>query len=101
MRERGADAAAAVVGVDGGVAAAGGPDLGVRDQPVAVEDADGRGGDVEAGPAPVADDVGLLDHHLAEVGRLLGGHHLEDRVGVVELERAGGEAGGKVHAPEV
>ena len=61
--ELGADAAAPVVGVDGGVAAVGDPgDLGVRHQAVAVEDADGVGRDVVAGPLPVGDDVGLLDH---------------------------------------
>ena len=70
--ERGADAAAAVVGVDGGVAAVAADDLGVRDQPVAVEDADGAGGDVVRRALPVADDVGLLDGDLADVVRAPG-----------------------------
>ena len=70
MRERRADPAAAEVRVHGRVAAVVAAVLGVRHQAVAVEDADGRGRDVEAGPGPVADDVGLLDRDLTDVGEL-------------------------------
>ena len=52
--EAGADAAAAVRRVHGRVAAVAAGDLGVADEPLlasdGVEDADGLGGDVEAGP---------------------------------------------------
>jgi hypothetical protein len=94
VRERGAQAAAAVGRVDRRVTPAGRPDLSVGHQPVAVEDADGRRRHVERGLRPVADDVGLLDHHLAEVGLLLGSHQLEDGARVVVPEGAGAEPGG-------
>ena len=79
------------VGMDGRVAAVGLGELGVPDQPVAVEDADALGRHVEAGARPVADDVGLLDLDRAEVGELLGRHHVVDRAGVAHDERPGGQ----------
>jgi hypothetical protein len=65
--------------VHGRVAVPGPADLAVPHQAVAVEPPDGAGGDVERRALPVADDVGLLDGDLADLGPLLGGHHLVDR----------------------
>ena len=93
-----ADAPAAVARVDGGVAPVGRRDLGVRDQPVTLEHADRRRGDVEARPRPVGDDVGLLDLDHADVGLLLGGHHLEDGARVGGRERARRQPLGEIHA---
>ena len=81
--------------MDGGVAAVGVGHLGVRDQGVAVEDADGAGGHVVPGALPVADDVGLLDHDLADVDELLGGHHGGHGGGVGGGQRALDEAVGQ------
>ena len=69
----------------------GAADVGVRHEPVAVEDADGAGRDVVARALPVTDDVLERDVRLAEVDDLLGRDHLVDRLGVVEGQRAGGE----------
>jgi hypothetical protein len=77
----------------GGVAAVGAGDLGVADEQVsvlAVEDADGARGHVEARPLPVADEVGLLDLGLTEVVQLLGRHRLVDGAGVLLAQGAGG-----------
>ena len=94
-RQLGADAATSVIGVDGGVAAVVAGVLGVGDEAVALEDADGVLGTSYAGPLPVADDVGLLDHDLADVVELLGGHHLGDGGGVGRGQRAFGEPSGR------
>ena len=88
----------AVVGVDGGVGPAALVDLGVRDEALAVEDAHRLRREVEGGALPVADDVGLLDEHVADVVLLAVGHECRDggRVGVirgrvVEAGKPGGQ----------
>ena len=100
--QAGADAAAAVRRVHGRVAAVTAGDLGVADEPLltigVVEDADGLGRDVEAGPTPVADDVGLLDLDHPDVVHLGGRHHLVDGASVGQGERTLREALGQGRA---
>ena len=62
---------------------------------IAVEDAHAAGGQVVGGALPVGDDVGNLDLGGADVGALLRGHHLVDRLRVIEGQRARGEALGE------
>ena len=64
-------------------------DVGVPDQPVAVEDADRAGREVEPRLLPVADDLVDRDLGLAEVDDLLGGDHLDDRRRVVQGQARG------------
>ena len=72
--EVGADPTPPVIGIDGGVRPVTTRELGVANQPVTVEHADGAGGDVIAGTLPIADDVGLLDDDFTDVSQLPGGH---------------------------
>ncbi len=95
--QRRADAASAVLGVDGGVSAPVVPYLRVGHQAVPVEDPDGAGRHVEAGSLPVRDDVGFLDLDRADVVLLLGGHHLEHRAGVLGRQGPGDEISGQLH----
>ena len=87
---------ATVIVRNGRVTAVGSRHLDVPHHPVALEDADRARGEVEGGPLPVGDDVGLLDDDLAEVGELLGGDELEDGGRVLGRERSCGEPGGQV-----
>ena len=93
----GADPKPAVVGMDGGVAPVATRELGVSDQPAAVEDADRAGADVIAGTLPIADDVGLLDDDLTDVSQLSGGHDGGNGRLVAGSERALHQARWQLH----
>lgn len=96
MREPGADTAVAVLRKHARLGAIGTSQLGVRHQLLAVEDADRAAGEVVARPGPVADDVRLVDVHMAQVGALLRCRHLEDRVRVALAKRSGRETRGQL-----
>ncbi len=93
-----ADPPPPVGGIDGGVAPVAPRELGVGDQPVAIEDPDGAGGNVVAGTLPVADDVSLLDHDFADVLQLPCRDQCRHCTLVTGSHRTRHQAGWKRHA---